>query len=253
MRRTVATLALATALGIQASAQDDPNQRDYGEAKAFAFDLDANGTPDRLQPRTFAKRAGRIEKHFVAFDWHPDGGAKRATILEYEYGTSEADYWGYTLKDAGDLDGDGRRDLLFSTGDDASFEDVVLLNRSEGFLAVSPGAVAVGYEVTDALDVVEMPDGERAPRVLARWDGSRRAFVGDGMKWTKAARTVVRKSPSLRAAAVESLDAGEPVVVDAGARPAQQGWVKVTSMYGGEGWVRDADLSDVTAATPAPR
>jgi hypothetical protein len=59
------------------------------------------------------------------------------TILLFGSGSSEASYWVYALISGGDINGDGRTDLVFYSGDDESDETVTLINRGDRFLVNS--------------------------------------------------------------------------------------------------------------------
>ncbi len=56
------------------------------------------------------------------------------SFFRYQYGSGEADYWVYALVSAGDINGDGKRDLIFYSGDDSSDETITLINRGNRFI-----------------------------------------------------------------------------------------------------------------------
>jgi hypothetical protein len=83
------------------------------------------------RPSGKAKRMAR-EAHWISFDIKTDRGRTLTSFFKYQYGTEEADYWGYALVPC-HADKDGRTDFLFYSGDDTSEETIVLVNRGGKF------------------------------------------------------------------------------------------------------------------------
>jgi hypothetical protein len=62
------------------------------------------------------------------------GGRRINSFFRYQYGDGESDYWVYALISAGDINHDGKTDLVFYSGDDTSDETITLLNRGNRFI-----------------------------------------------------------------------------------------------------------------------
>jgi hypothetical protein len=121
----------------------DSERRSFNNLKPIKIDIDGDKIKDTIQPRLYkiiSKPANRKKlkpfdtKHWIAFDLITSKGLKLKSIFKYEYGTAEADYWVYVLKSIGDINKDGKIDLLFYAGDDTSDERIWLVNKKNRFV-----------------------------------------------------------------------------------------------------------------------
>ena len=109
----------------------DPDRRSFDDRHSFTLDVDGDGRPDTITPRTYTLKADRKvsrrvtpnqrEIHWIAFDMETSGGPRLLKPFRYAYGTDEANYWVYAFVPCS-INGDGRPDLLFYSGDDTSVE-----------------------------------------------------------------------------------------------------------------------------------
>ncbi len=124
----------------------DPDRRGFDERDSFGIDVDDDGKPDKITPRTYTVKTTRKvsdktkpkagEIHWIAFDLKTSKGRVIKSFFKYNYGTDEADYWVYALVPCR-LNRDGRTDLLFYAGDDTSEESIILVNRKNAFKVFS--------------------------------------------------------------------------------------------------------------------
>ncbi len=101
-------------------------------------DIDNNGKSDRivasyfmrsvLVPKYGSNTCQTLSGKFVRYTLYADGAKTGKVILEQSYGNSLASYWVHRLILDKDLDGDGRKELLFYMGDDTSQESMYLLS-----------------------------------------------------------------------------------------------------------------------------
>ena len=120
----------------------DPDRRSFDDRNSFTLDVDGDGRPDTITSRTYTLKADRKgsrrltpnarEIHWIAFDMKTSGGRLLKSFFRYDYGTDEADYWVYAFVPC-NIDGNGRPDLLFYSGDDTSVEEIILVNRRNAF------------------------------------------------------------------------------------------------------------------------
>lgn len=124
---------------------DDADKRSFEELAPIKIDVDGDRQPDTIQPRVFKTVSRRAHgkkprksdvKHWITFDLTTSKGLRIPSFFKYNYGTDEAVYWVYVLKSAGDVNKDGRTDLVFYAGDDTSDETVTLANRVNRFLVI---------------------------------------------------------------------------------------------------------------------
>jgi hypothetical protein len=129
----------------------DSDRRSFDDRTPFTLDVDGDGRPDTITPRTYAqkinrRRSGRLmpearEIHWITFDMKTSRGRALKSFFKYDYGTDEGDYWVYALIPC--RVGGGRTGLLFYSGDDTSDETVILENRGNTFKVQSRKVVDV--------------------------------------------------------------------------------------------------------------
>ena len=120
----------------------DSDRRGFDERNSFTLDVDGDGKPDTITPRTYTVKTNRKisgktkskarEIHWIAFDLKTSKGRVINSFFKYNYGTDEADYWVYAFVPCR-INSDGRTDLLFYSGDDTSDETIILENRRSIF------------------------------------------------------------------------------------------------------------------------
>ena len=120
----------------------DSDRRSFDGRNSFTLDVDGDGRPDTITQRTYTVQATRKgsgvappegrERRWIAFDIKTGKGRTLKSFFKYDYGTDEASYWVYALVPCS-VNGDGRTDLLFYSGDDTSDETVILVNRGNVF------------------------------------------------------------------------------------------------------------------------
>lgn len=247
LRLLVVLLLLAALAGAQSSRRQSNVE--------LTTDLDADKTPDRIVKEKFEKPAltlggegggcKTVAGHFIRYTLERNGQKAGAIIFEHKYGTAEADYWSYGLKAAGDLNGDGRKDLLYHAGDDASEEHVLLLQQADGFKAVYTGEMGHGeYRLSDSRREI-MEGGMGAPEtVVARWDAKGEVFAGPNVNWVTGDCVKVRAEPNTTSKVVgykfqNQLVRTEGVLV---AGEGQEKWQRVREGEGG-GWINTRFLS----------
>lgn len=124
----------------------DSERRSFGNRNSFTLEVDGDGRPDTITPRTYTdtftsqadwKGFRRLtpnarELHWIAFDMKTSRGPLLKSFFRYNYGTDKADYWVYALVPCS-INADGRPDLLFYAGDDTSVETIILVNMGNAF------------------------------------------------------------------------------------------------------------------------
>jgi hypothetical protein len=147
--RIILTLCLVLFVGpvlVQAQVITDDVKRSFSELQPIKIDVDGDGRADTIQPRTYAvvENCGKGThlkftdiKHWIAFDLTLARGRKIPSIFKYAYGDSESTYWVYAMVSAGDVNRDGKTDLVFYSGDDTSDETITLVNKGNRFIVHS--------------------------------------------------------------------------------------------------------------------
>ncbi len=118
----------------------DPDRSSFDDRNSFMLDVDRDGRPDTIISRTYTLKAARKgsrrltpnAREMIAFDMKTSRGRLLKSFFRYDYGTDEADYWVYAFVPCS-VNGDGRPDLLFYSGDDTSVEEIILVNRGNAF------------------------------------------------------------------------------------------------------------------------
>jgi hypothetical protein len=218
-------------------------------------DIDGDGKSDRVvasyytQPvltRKFPSidTCQTLPGIFVRYTLTSSKTKQSRVIFEYSYGTSFVQYWVHELKVAGDLDRDGRQDLIFHAGDDTSDESVVLFQQPAGFKAVYLGIYGTpGFKFAVNNDLVSTVGGDR---ILSYWQPQALAWKGNGSGWITGDCVMVRQQPQVGAPAILALFKNDMVdIVDdrSNAR-----WVSVKTEEGKTGWLDRKYISRTTVA-----
>lgn len=125
---------------------DDRDKRSFEELSPIVIDIDNDGKPDSILPRVLKlapkldrhgpKRIREKESHWIVFDLNTSKGRNLKSFFRYKYGSDWADYWIYALVPC-DVNGDGKTDLVFYSGDDESDDTIILLNKNGRFVVQS--------------------------------------------------------------------------------------------------------------------
>lgn len=134
---------LGSLVSTNAQKISDDDRRGFDNLAPILIDVDGDGVPDRIQPRTYqtyhdppGKRLlNKYVKNWITFDLKASTGKSIKSFFTYNYGVAGqgGSYWVYSLITAGDVNKDGRTDLMFHSGDDTSAETVILLNKGTRF------------------------------------------------------------------------------------------------------------------------
>jgi hypothetical protein len=120
----------------------DSDRRGFDERNSFTLDVDGDGKPDTITPRTYKVKVNRKtsgktkskvrENLWITFDIKTSKGRVLNSFFRYNYGTDESVYWVYAFVPC-KINGDAKADLLFYSGDDTSDETIILENRGNIF------------------------------------------------------------------------------------------------------------------------
>jgi hypothetical protein len=139
-------LTLLASSIVQAQVVTDDVKHSFDETQPIKIDVDGDGKADTIRPRTYAIVPNCAKgqplkfidiQHWIAFDLTLSTGRRMRSFFKYNYGSSEASYWVYALISAGDINRDGRTDLIFYSGDDTSDETITLINKGNHFVVHS--------------------------------------------------------------------------------------------------------------------
>src|SRR5258708_4131610 len=121
---------------------DDNDKRSfYGGLDPIVKDIDGDGKPDRITPRLvvthYRDRKSKLHRaEWIVFDLKTSRGQVVRSFFKYRYGTDRIDYWVWALVPC-KANKDGRRNLVFYSGDDVSDETIVIANQPKGFRVIS--------------------------------------------------------------------------------------------------------------------
>lgn len=125
---------------------DDNDKRAFDNLSPIVIDVDNDGKPDRIVPHVLKlrptlerhgpQRVRERESHWLVFDLITSKGRTLKSFFRYKYGSDWADYWIYALVPC-DVNGDGKTDLVFYSGDDESDDTTILLNKNGRFIVQS--------------------------------------------------------------------------------------------------------------------
>jgi hypothetical protein len=121
---------------------DDNDKRSfYDGLDPIVKDIDGDGKPDTITPRLvvthYRDRKSKLHQaEWIVFDLKTSQGQVVHSFFKYRYGTDRIDYWVWALVPC-KANKDGRRDLVFYSGDDTSDETIVISNQQNRFRVIS--------------------------------------------------------------------------------------------------------------------
>ncbi|MDQ3713117.1 MAG: hypothetical protein M3388_12980 [Acidobacteriota bacterium] len=142
-------LLLFSAISVKTQTITDEDRRAFDDLRIIEIDLDGDGKTDTIQPRTYQRSIKQISKkmhlrkshiqNWITFDLITAKGKRINSFFKYNYGTDEqgGSYWVYALISAGDINRDGKTDLVFYSGDDTTDETIKLINKRNKFIVYS--------------------------------------------------------------------------------------------------------------------
>jgi Bacterial SH3 domain len=205
-------------------------------------DLNDNGTPDRIVASYFtrpilviadrrANTCKTVTGKFVRYTMYADGQKNGKVIFEENYGSTIASYWVHRLEIGKDLDGDGRKDLVFYMGDDTSDEKTYLLQKPQGFRAVyAGGAELPSYTIVENRSLVSFNKV-----VLAQWNRSTEVWTSDNNGWVTGNCVAIRAQPDPKSKIV--ILGFDRNLLAVSARQPVGDWIAVNDYNGASGWI----------------
>ena len=154
-------------------AVSDEIKRSYDDLTPLVFDVDGDGKPDKIIPRTYVGPPGKTihrgivdetgrerdirekESHWIAFDLELANKPSK-TFFRFKYGWDLADYWIYAIVPCR-ANRHPHTDLIFYAGDDTSSDTVIFMNTGRSFVVHSR------KHLDDVFDLPE-PKGRRKTR-----------------------------------------------------------------------------------------
>jgi hypothetical protein len=217
-------------------------------------DIDNNGKPDRiiasyfirpvLVPKYGSNACQTLSGKFVRYTLYSDGQKSGKVILEQSYGTSLASYWIHKLTLDKDLDGDGRKELLFYMGDDTSQESIYLFVKPDGIKTVYLGVTDLpGASLNENFDL-QFFRGE----VIAQWNRVEQLWKSQNKRyaWTLGDCVEIRERPDARSNIVSMMSKHEVLTVSQS--QTDNGWIGVEFPYGKKGWIKKNNISFTSPA-----
>lgn len=131
------SISVFSCLAITAQRYDGKGRRPFDDLSPIYLDLDGDRKSDSIRPRAYKIRRGRIHVNWIAFDAKLSSGRNLKGFFRYKYGTDDVNYWVYALRQIRDVNHDGKKDLLFYTGDDTSDETVVVVTKGNRYVVGS--------------------------------------------------------------------------------------------------------------------
>lgn len=212
-------------------------------------DIDNNGKTDRivasyfirpvLVPNYNSNTCQTVSGKFVRYTLYADGDKTGKVILEQSYGTSLASYWIHKLIVDKDIDGDGRKELLFYMGDDTSQESMYLFVKPNGIRTVYLGVTDLpGASLNENFDLQFFRGKVFAQwnRVEQLWNSQNKRYV-----WTLGDCVEIRERPDAQSNIVSMMSKHEVLTVF---QPqTDNGWIGVEFPYGKKGWIKTKNIS----------
>jgi hypothetical protein len=166
-------------------------------------DINGNGIPDRVVATYFIRpilvlksrkehTCQTLPGKFVRYTLYADGQKNGKVIFEESYGSTVGSYWVHRLEIGKDLNRDGLKDLVFYMGDDISDDKTYLLQKPQGFKAVSAGGAGLPSYTIAEDRLLEGFD----KTILAQWDRSREVWVSNSRGWVKGDCVAIRAQPN---------------------------------------------------------